>query len=65
MAGRPTKNPGQKMDVALRIMLTADMDKLIRLAAELDGLDISSWARPILLDVARERIAKTERKRHK
>jgi uncharacterized protein (DUF1778 family) len=65
MAGRPTKNPGQKMDVALRIMLTADMDKLIRQAAEMDGLDISSWARPILLDVARERIAKAERKRQR
>jgi uncharacterized protein (DUF1778 family) len=45
------------MDVPLRIMLTADMDKLIRRAAESHGADISAWARPILLEAARDRIA--------
>jgi uncharacterized protein (DUF1778 family) len=53
MVGRPTKEPGQKMDVPLRIMLTAEQSQLIREAAARQGSDVSAWARPILLDAAR------------
>lgn len=52
MAGRPTKEPGQKMNVPLRIMLTAQQQELIRQAAEREGLDMTGWARPILLRAA-------------
>jgi hypothetical protein len=52
MAGRPTKEPGQKMDVPLRIMLTAEQNRLIREAAGEQGIDVSAWARPILLRAA-------------
>jgi hypothetical protein len=52
MAGRPTKEPGEKMDVPLRIMLTPTQDKIIRQAAEQAGADVSAWARPLLLDAA-------------
>lgn len=54
-AGRPTKEPGEKMDVPLRIMLTASQNELIRQAA---GGDVSSWARAILLEAARRQAAK-------
>lgn len=59
MAGRPTKEPGEKMDIPLRIMLTASQDELIRQAA---AGDVSGWARPILLEAARKSLARTERK---
>jgi hypothetical protein len=51
MAGRPTKEPGQKMDVPLRIMLTAEQSRVIKEAT--DGQDVSAWARAILLDAAK------------
>lgn len=55
------------MAFPLRIMLTADQKKLITQAAELDGVDMTAWARPILLEAARERAARTkpERKHQK
>jgi hypothetical protein len=63
MAGRPTKEPGQKMNVPLRIMLTAEQSQLIREAAAEHGVDVSAWARPILLDAAKNRakVAKKSR----
>ena len=54
MAGRPTKEPGQKMNVPLRIMLTPSQDEAIRQAAAKAGMDVSAWARPILLGAARD-----------
>jgi len=64
MAGRPTKEPGEKMDIPLKIMLTSSQDELIRQAA---GGDVSAWARPILLQAARERVARdvADKKRRK
>jgi len=61
MAGRPTKEPGQKMDVPLRIMLTAEQNRLIREAADEHGLDVSGWARPILLEAARGRATRSKK----
>jgi hypothetical protein len=52
MAGRPTKEPGGKMDIPLRIMLTAEQDRLIREQAAKEGFDVSTWARPVLLEAA-------------
>jgi hypothetical protein len=65
--GRPLKEKSQLMNRPLRIMLTAEQDELIRRAAELDGLDMTAWARPLLLQTARERVgkAKSEKKRSK
>jgi hypothetical protein len=64
MAGRPTKEPGEKMDVPLRVMLTATQNELIRQAAQREGLDISPWARAVLLKAAQGR-GKSDRKRKK
>jgi hypothetical protein len=54
MAGRPTKEPGEKMDVPLKIMLTATQDELIRQVARVIGADVSAWARAVLLREASE-----------
>lgn len=50
--GRPPKEPGERMTIPLRIMLTASQDELIRQAA---AGDVSGWARPILLQAARSK----------
>jgi hypothetical protein len=57
MAGRPTKEPGQKMSVPLKIMLTPEQSELIRQAA---GGDVSSWARPILIESAKRQTTKSK-----
>jgi hypothetical protein len=58
MAGRPTKEPGQRMNVPLRIMLTAQQDALIREAAKRHGADVSGWARPILVEAAKRSVGR-------
>lgn len=59
MAGRPTKEPGQKMSIPLKIMLTPAQNDLIRQAA---GGDVSAWARPILVEIARQQTTKGKSK---
>lgn len=53
---RPKKEKSLLMNRSIRLMLTADQEKLIHQAAELEGLDMTAWARPILLQAARERL---------
>lgn len=52
MAGRPTKEPGGRMDIPLRIMLTAEQDRLIREYTAKQGVEMSTWARSVLLNAA-------------
>ena len=54
--GRPPKVKALLMNIPLRIMLTADQRELIERAATADGLDMTAWARPILLQAARARV---------
>jgi hypothetical protein len=54
---RPPKDKHLLMNVALRIMLTAEQKALIEEAARQDHLDMTAWARPILLRAAKERLA--------
>jgi hypothetical protein len=49
MAGRPRKKPGTKLDLELRIGLTGDHKERIQSAAESVGIEMSAWARLILL----------------
>jgi uncharacterized protein (DUF1778 family) len=56
--GRPPKEKALLMNIPLRIMLTADQRELIERAAQLEGLDMTAWARPILLASAQERVAR-------
>jgi hypothetical protein len=58
--GRPPKDKNLLMNVPLRVMLTAEQKALIEEAARLDQQDMTAWARPILLQAARERVARAE-----
>ena len=57
--GRPPKNKRLLMNIPLRIMLTAEQKAIIEQAAAADGLDMTAWARPLLLQAAQERVAKS------
>lgn len=49
------------MNRSIRLMLTEDQEKLIHQAAALEGVDMTAWVRPLILEAARERIAKSEK----
>lgn len=53
---RPRKNAGERKGEALRIPVTADQKDLIVRAAQEDGLDMATWARPILIRAAQKRV---------
>jgi uncharacterized protein (DUF1778 family) len=60
---RPPKDKALLMNIPLRIMLTADQKELISAAAESEGLDMTAWARPILLKAARDQLAQRQRRK--
>jgi uncharacterized protein (DUF1778 family) len=60
--GRPPKAEGERKDVDLRIPVTATQKELVVEAAALDGTDMASWVRPIILRAAEERLAAKRRK---
>jgi hypothetical protein len=64
---RPRKDKSELKDVDLRIPVTAEQKALIGEAVRLEGTDMAAWARPILLEAARERVerAGTAKKRQK
>jgi folylpolyglutamate synthase/dihydropteroate synthase len=53
---RPLKEKGQRKDSDLRIPLTGEQKQLIVLAAQIEAVEMATWARPILLEAARKRI---------
>ncbi len=61
--GRPRKDERLLLNRPLRVMLTAEQDDLIRQAAKLEGMDVAAWARPLLTEAARERVAKRKARR--
>lgn len=58
--GRPKKDPSDKKRYQLHVPLTDAQHALIARAVELDGEDKAAWARAVLLDTAKRRIAKEE-----
>jgi uncharacterized protein (DUF1778 family) len=52
---RPLKDPSDRKTVDVRIPLTEDQKKVIAEAAAADGADVATWARPLLLELARAR----------
>jgi hypothetical protein len=56
--GRPPKAKTDRKDVDLRIPVTAEQKARIMEAVSLDGGDMASWARPILLRAAESRCQK-------
>ena len=63
--GRPKKEKSLLMNRPLRIMLTADQRELIEKAAQADGLDMTAWARPILLQAAQDQLAEAGQKKRR
>ena len=60
---RPKKDKRLLMTIPLRIMLTADQRELIESAAKGEGVDMTAWARPILLQSAQDQLAKAGQKK--
>jgi hypothetical protein len=58
--GRPPKDKDQLMNVPVRIMVTAEQKRLLDEATVIEGGELSSWARPLLLEAAKRKIAKAE-----
>jgi uncharacterized protein (DUF1778 family) len=58
--GRPRKDKSQLMNVPLRIMVTADQKRLIDQATALEGSEFAEWARAVLIDLAKRKIAKSD-----
>jgi len=58
---RPPKDPALRMDVDLRIPVTADQKELIVNAAVSTGSDVATWIRPILVKAAEDRLSKVKR----
>jgi uncharacterized protein (DUF1778 family) len=55
---RPKKDVSERKAVILRIPVTEDQRRLIVEAASLDGAEMATWVRPVILDAARRRISK-------
>jgi hypothetical protein len=53
---RPPKDPAMRMDVDLRIPVTHEQKMLISKAAGAEQSDMASWARGVLVKVAKERM---------
>lgn len=58
---RPRKEPGERKDYHLRVPLTDAQHAVIEEASRLDDQDKAAWARAILVDVAKKRVAKAKR----
>jgi uncharacterized protein (DUF1778 family) len=56
---RPRKNESERKKTDLRIPLTEAQKELIVRAARLEDAEMAAWARPILLQAARQRLAET------
>jgi uncharacterized protein (DUF1778 family) len=59
---RPTKDPSERKTAEVRIPVTDDQKKTIAEAAEADGADVATWARPLLLTFAQERLRKRSKR---
>jgi uncharacterized protein (DUF1778 family) len=58
---RPHKDKRLLMKVSIRLPLTEDQKTLIEEAANLDQSDLTAWIRPILIQAAKDRLAKSKR----
>jgi hypothetical protein len=56
--GRPRKEAVERKDVDLRIPVTLAQKNRIMEAVSLEGMDMASWARPVLLKAAEDQLRK-------
>jgi hypothetical protein len=59
---RPRKDPALRMDRDLRIPVTAEQKALVFAAATSDGMDLAAWVRPVILRLAQEKLAESEKR---
>jgi uncharacterized protein (DUF1778 family) len=62
---RPKKPDSERKAIILRIPVTKGQRQLIAEAAELDGADLATWVRPVILDAAKRRIGREAGKSNK
>jgi uncharacterized protein (DUF1778 family) len=58
---RPPKDPSEIKSVDIRVPLTVDQKKLIFRAAAVDGTDVATWLRPILIQAAHQKLNSRQR----
>jgi len=51
---RPRKEKSERKDADLRIPLTESQKEMIVQAAQSEGVDMATWARPILIQAAKQ-----------
>ena len=49
MAGRPKSDEGDRRDLEVRVRVTADERERFQKAAAENGLDLSAWARQLMM----------------
>ena len=54
---RPRKSDSERKTVDLRIPLTEAQKALVLQAAQAEGVDMATWARPLILRAAQEQLA--------
>jgi hypothetical protein len=57
---RPPKKPELRMDKNLMIPVTASQHGYVNRGAATAGMDMATWARPILIEAAKREIAKAK-----
>lgn len=55
--GRPKKEAEERKGVDLRIPVTVEQKEQVAQAARLLGVDMAAWARPLLLQAAKDVLA--------
>jgi len=55
---RPKKDPALRMDTDLRIPLTSEQKAIITEAVQYEPMGMAGWARSVLLEAAKRRLAK-------
>jgi hypothetical protein len=63
--GRQRKDPALRMSIHLRVPVTPEQQQIILDATSDEPNGFAAWARTVLLDVAKRRIAKRESERSK
>jgi hypothetical protein len=58
---RPKKDPALRMDLDLRIPVTAEQKAVIAKAAGLNQADVATWVRPILMRAAMNQLARPKK----
>jgi hypothetical protein len=53
---RPPKDPSERKTVDIRIPMTEEQKKTVLEAAANDQADVATWARPILLGIAQDKL---------